>query len=101
MLQMDVPNGHVCRIRRLREMLYPSNATNYVPYMLGLLKLAAMGKQIMEDTLAVIDKVEQDVYVDNPLAKPTLPPCFQPQPSTSASSSSTSSKSPKRQKTRL
>lgn len=53
----------------------PSSDTNCTSCMFGLLKLAAMGKQVMEDTLAVIDNT-RGIGVNNPLANLVLTPCF-------------------------
>lgn len=90
-MDMDSPMGHVTRIRRLNEMSYLSSSDDYIICMIPLLKLAPLGKVIMEDTLDIIHYTPRSLTVSNhPSARPVLPPCFLP-----SSLASSSFKKPK------
>ncbi|CDH53141.1 hypothetical protein RO3G_08569 [Lichtheimia corymbifera JMRC:FSU:9682] len=92
MMDMDAPMGYVTRIRRLKEMSYPSNSDDYITCMIPLLQLAVLGKVIMDDTLKTINHTPRSLSVSNhPSARLNFPPCFLP------SSTASSSKKPRSQ----
>lgn len=90
MMVMDAPKGYVVRLRHLKELSYPGGKKDFIPYLIPLLELAALGKVTMEDTLNNIQKHPGQLSVMDTRAKCMLPPCFVP---LSPSSSSTSRKS--------
>ncbi|KAI7851221.1 hypothetical protein BDC45DRAFT_572304 [Circinella umbellata] len=50
LMDMDIPKGYVTRIRRTKQVLYPDSSDNFVVRIGPLLELAAIGKEIAEDT---------------------------------------------------
>ncbi|KAI8084432.1 uncharacterized protein BX664DRAFT_315990 [Halteromyces radiatus] len=88
--------GYVTRIRRKKEMTYPSSSTDYITCMVPLLHLAAVGKSIMEDTLQIFHRTRRSLTLSIPHSHPVLPPCFSP--SSRVSCKSPSSKASQKEK---
>ena len=89
-MDVDIPEGHIVRIRRVDELVYPINNDDYVFKMLSLLELAIYGKMIVDDTYAQCCKtrVHPSVANDSNLVPPSFFPTNTQSPSTSDSSSS-------------
>ncbi|KAG0166403.1 hypothetical protein DFQ28_006568, partial [Apophysomyces sp. BC1034] len=51
LIDVDAPRGYVTRIRRVRDLPFPTDSEDYAQRMTPLLELAAHGKAIVEDTL--------------------------------------------------
>ena len=54
LLNVDMPKGYVTRIRRTKDLEYPTNSNDYVLRMLSLLELAAHGKAAIDNTHKLI-----------------------------------------------
>ncbi|KAI7900362.1 uncharacterized protein BX663DRAFT_518402 [Cokeromyces recurvatus] len=52
---MDCPQGYVTRVRRLNQMLYPTNSINFINRLRPLMEVAYIGKLIMEQTWTTIE----------------------------------------------
>ncbi|KAI9466435.1 hypothetical protein BDB00DRAFT_872194 [Zychaea mexicana] len=50
LMDMDIPDGYVTRIRRTKQVAYPDSSKNFIVHIGPLLELAAIGKEIVEDT---------------------------------------------------
>ncbi|KAI9484340.1 hypothetical protein BDB00DRAFT_153947 [Zychaea mexicana] len=50
LMDMDIPDGYVTRIRRTKQVAYPDSSKNFIVRIGPLLELAAIGKEIVEDT---------------------------------------------------
>ncbi|KAI9306912.1 hypothetical protein BJ944DRAFT_37036 [Cunninghamella echinulata] len=57
MYVMDNPNGYVCRVHTLNEVLYPNNENMFDTSISALLELIFRGEIIMEDTLNIINHI--------------------------------------------
>ncbi|KAI7859393.1 hypothetical protein BDC45DRAFT_475199 [Circinella umbellata] len=96
LLDMDIPDGYVTRIRRTKPATYPHGSKNFAVRIAPLLQLAAIGKKIVEDTFEIYS--EQEISLSEAEAEGPVIPRLYSIPSSSASSASSAS-SNKRQNT--
>ncbi|KAL1933711.1 hypothetical protein VTP01DRAFT_7801, partial [Rhizomucor pusillus] len=90
LLDVDVPYGYITRIRRTDPLEFPDNNENFISKLLPLLELALIGKNIMESTLALVNKTRRPITVSTGKTHWCLPSNFKPSTSPSSSSASTS-----------
>ncbi|KAG0169475.1 hypothetical protein DFQ29_009678 [Apophysomyces sp. BC1021] len=84
LLDVDVPYGYMTRIRRTSPLEFPSNSENFINKLLPLLELTLIGKNIMESTLALVNKTRTPITVSTDKTHWCLPPNFKPSVSPSS-----------------
>lgn len=91
---LDASHGDIVWSRRMKELMCPSSANDFIQCMIPLLELAMLGRSIVEETLHAIDHASRrHLAFQSPTDTSVLPPCFIPtSPSTASSSSSSSFK---------
>ncbi|KAI8147850.1 hypothetical protein BJV82DRAFT_575023 [Fennellomyces sp. T-0311] len=62
MLDVDIPDGFMTRVWRIRELTLPTYNRDYVPRMVPLLELALRGKLLLEETLEEIQGATVSVF---------------------------------------
>ncbi|CAO3595936.1 unnamed protein product [Absidia cylindrospora] len=66
MMDMDVPNGYVTRIRRMKRNAISNLCdTDYIPTIIPLIELAIIGQWIMTDTLNTIHRAPRFLEIGN------------------------------------
>ncbi|KAG2218873.1 hypothetical protein INT45_003940 [Circinella minor] len=53
LIDADILDGHIVRIRRISELEYPSDNDDYILKVVSLLELASYGKAIIDDTYSL------------------------------------------------
>ncbi|KAI7856244.1 hypothetical protein BDC45DRAFT_503453 [Circinella umbellata] len=89
LLDADVPKGYITRIRRTKPATFPTCSYDFIPRIVPLIKIAVLGKKIVDDTLKKYRSTSCDV-MDAGDQCLILPPCIIPG-NTSASLSPSSS----------
>ncbi|KAI9007868.1 hypothetical protein CLU79DRAFT_777690 [Phycomyces nitens] len=60
-MNMDTPKGYITRIRRLKQLPYPTTSRDYTARMPALLTIAYNGFKTMNDTLAAIQSSKSQI----------------------------------------
>ncbi|KAI7854741.1 hypothetical protein BDC45DRAFT_122786 [Circinella umbellata] len=93
LIDADIPDGHIVRIRRTNELEYPSDNDDYVLKIVSLLELASYGKAIIDDTYSLCCQTRvPPLATDN---SSLLPPSFSLSIDNQAQSSNASSSAKK------
>ncbi|KAG2210213.1 hypothetical protein INT45_008095, partial [Circinella minor] len=89
LIDADLPDGHIIRLRRTDKLEYPMTNDDYVLKILSLLELAAYGKVIIDDTYTLCCETRAPPRVGggSSLVTPTFMPTNDNQDSSFSSSS--------------